>query len=669
MKSILSGAAVLVAMSYMSSGASCLLPDHTRPDAVCVTSSPVIDLWTPPFEEHLQCSCADDPLCQAIYRGSVAKIHEDGWHADLVFEKASKDANRKLSYWIVSAPEGPSCRHINADGQQKLDYEVIHTGTTVPSADGTSFEIKDVPIWPDQATYDAAAAGATRRLAVITSGYESQGQPRWYQPHPLTFVKTCPRCAAPPCPLRTWPLLVDSGGAELNGLGVNPVGTDGEPIVAGQTKGVLHLGRDNDKNVSGDSDGDIFLGSLQSNGTATWARSFPGPEEQLVGGLAVGAEGNIVLGGSFRKQVDFGGGPLVQTSFSHDLFVASLGAAGEHRWSRHFGSIANHQTNAVALHEDGTIALAGEYDNRPDSLLAFDNFTLPSGGASHSDDGFIALFAPDTGLTRWAIALGSAPGVERVNSVAFVPPYMSVTGGATGTDAAPYVVAAAGSFQRVLPLPGVAPLTSDGSSDAFVVVIDSTSTVRSAFRLGVGPMQDAAASAVVSRPDGDLVVAGTFKGKVALSDSIHLESAGGQDIFVVELNPKGEVVWASRLGGPEDDKVGDLAMAPDQSVVLVGTVRGRGQIKVDEWSLDARGDEDALVVKLAPPGSSYWKHAGQVMWASRFGGGARTDGTRALVRADGRVLVGGTYEGEWQLGDAQFHAGGGQNVFVIELAP
>jgi hypothetical protein len=71
--------------------------------------------------------------------------------------------------------------------------------------------------------------------------------------------------------------------------------------------------------------------------------------------FAVDASGSMVLAGHFGGTVDFGGGPLVGSADSLDVWIAKLDAAGQHVWSRWYAGSAI--VSALELGPGGEILL------------------------------------------------------------------------------------------------------------------------------------------------------------------------------------------------------------------------------------------------------------------------------------------------------------------------
>ena len=68
---------------------------------------------------------------------------------------------------------------------------------------------------------------------------------------------------------------------------------------------------------------DVFVASFDATGAHGWSARFGDSEFQAASRVAADAEGNVVMGGIYQGQIDFGGGPLVSSGDS-DLFVVKI---------------------------------------------------------------------------------------------------------------------------------------------------------------------------------------------------------------------------------------------------------------------------------------------------------------------------------------------------------
>ena len=126
---------------------------------------------------------------------------------------------------------------------------------------------------------------------------------------------------------------------------------------------------------------DVFLVRLDPEGRARFSRRYGDAEPQVVSGLAMTADGQLVAAGDFEGDLDVGWGPLVGRG-ELDLWVASWTLDGVPTWATSFGGPDRERAHAFALTGDG-IVVAG----RAHGPLDFGDTTLVPVGAA---DGFVA---------------------------------------------------------------------------------------------------------------------------------------------------------------------------------------------------------------------------------------------------------------------------------------
>ena len=166
-------------------------------------------------------------------------------------------------------------------------------------------------------------------------------------------------------------------------------------------------------------------------------------------------DGDLVVAGRFVGSPSFGGTGLVSAGMD-DGFVARLGAAGEHRWSRRFGGSGQDRAWAVGIDRDGSVVIGGSFSGS----VAFGNQTLTSVG------GHDAVVAKLSGSGEWQWARGFG-GVE----VADDREHDRVA--AVTTDSAGGIIVV-GHFADSLGAEGV---RSNGGEDVFVVNLSTAGNV------------------------------------------------------------------------------------------------------------------------------------------------------------------------------------------------
>ena len=192
--------------------------------------------------------------------------------------------------------------------------------------------------------------------------------------------------------------------------------------------------------------------------------------------------------------------------------------------------------------------------------------------------------------------------------------------------------------------PGTATLTSAGGLDAYIAKYSPDGSLQWARRFG-GSLHDRMYSVRLDPATGRLFATGHFLGSADLTgDGVADQtSAGGNDIFVISLDPaSGNTQWHKRVGGSGDDSGRDLAAAGGHVYVV-----GRFQNTVDfnpgagTNSLTSAGKDpnrllDGFVLKLTDQGNYVW--AGQI-------GGSSSDRITSVIVDGGTLYVAGDFNG------------------------
>jgi hypothetical protein len=138
----------------------------------------------------------------------------------------------------------------------------------------------------------------------------------------------------------------------------------------------------------------------------------------------------------------------------------------------------------------------------------------------------------------------------------------------------------------------------------------------------------------------NIVVAGSFTGKIAINGSVHSESASATDIFIAKLShSNGSVLWVNKYGGPSNDYARDLAIGPNNDILLTGLLTyptGGESVDFGTGVLEGTGDDhEGFVARLST--------IGDTVWVRRFGGPNNQVGNSVGV-VGSKVLVAGYFE-------------------------
>ncbi len=365
----------------------------------------------------------------------------------------------------------------------------------------------------------------------------------------------------------------------------------------------------------------------QPAGGVAWVRRFGDAAEQRITALAVDGDGNIVVAGTGRGAIDFGGGPLVADG--RELFVAKLAPDGRHVWSRAFQTSFQFTANGVAIDAAGDIALVGTFEG----FVQADAIGLTT---IDGDDGY-ALVLNSAGKPLSAFRFTGA-GVQRAWSATF--------------DAHDQLVVV-GEFASDL-LVESAPFTTPaihlvGKDQMFLARFDPPNFLGA---YGYGDDQPQRASRVIS--DGtDVLVGGTLNGTASFAGE-PLAAKGTANPFVAKLDDLGRPGWTGAFGDGDVNcfEWCEIEIAHDAGHRVLVTGAFTGALDVGGVRLKGTIGADVFVAALEPDGVA--GHA-RAVWATRFGDILVQRPYGLAVLGGDQPVVAGTFQGDIVLGGDHHH--------------
>ncbi|MBE7450517.1 MAG: hypothetical protein HS111_16950 [Kofleriaceae bacterium] len=358
-------------------------------------------------------------------------------------------------------------------------------------------------------------------------------------------------------------------------------------------------------------------GSPDAAGVVQWARAFGGTGNDPIRDIAVTADESVLIVGAFEASVGFGGNSFTSLGGS-DAFVAKLSATGQHVWSKQYGGGSNDSAYAVALDAAGDVYVIGTFQGTVD----FDGQSLTAGGAA---DEFLIKLDGDTGARVWAVKLGY-PLTDRQDLA------VSADGQA---------IAVVGAFYGTINLGG-SNLTAVGAD---VAVAKYNSTGGHIWSRGFGGTGTDRGYAVALLANGDVAIAGTYRGPANFGGAQQLAAAGtgtAGDAFIARYaSANGAYVWANGYGGNDPSAEELFTIAADASAIYVGGHFG-GSASFGGSLLMANGSDDAVLAK-------YDATTGSHIWSKRFGGPSY-ETIQRLALDNGEVWFSGYFSGQTTVG-------------------
>lgn len=161
---------------------------------------------------------------------------------------------------------------------------------------------------------------------------------------------------------------------------------NGNVIVVGDHKGDIDLGGGVLSNNFGDN---VFVARLDAAGNHIWSHSYGDSVAQSASGVTVDGMGRAIITGEYRGQIDFGGGALVANGNDQNAYVVKLDTHGCQVWAKSIGDSEYQSAKNVAVDATGNVSVVGAFKG----VLTFGGVTL-TGPSSAAEDIFVAQFAP-----------------------------------------------------------------------------------------------------------------------------------------------------------------------------------------------------------------------------------------------------------------------------------
>ncbi|MCB9315476.1 MAG: hypothetical protein H6569_05020 [Lewinellaceae bacterium] len=368
----------------------------------------------------------------------------------------------------------------------------------------------------------------------------------------------------------------------------------GEVIVGGQFEGAPVFG---DIRLPGFGGRDIFITACNQNLEFAWARQFGSPlGNDYLCEICLDSKDNILVTGGFFDQARFDNRIVRAKGKANlgegDFFIAKLNPKGKLLWLDHSGGnmIPDKQTGnnlghtVVADHADNIIA-AGAYIGTP----KIGAYTLPVGGPN--EDLYLVKYTPDGQIT-WLKTITSdfqmvvrSLATDDQNNL-----YLTGQFGHHNFGGKAY-------FDKDT-------LQSFGGQDIFLAkynpdgqlqwVRQAGSTLKNGHESGTSVLVD---------HQGQVLLTGYFEDQARFENQIR-SSRGKHDVFVAKYNAAGKLLWVNTYGGQQRDVSGGLSVDQTGNVYCVGQFTG--QAVFDQLNRNSKGAVDMFVLKLNPDGQLQW---------------------------------------------------------------
>jgi hypothetical protein len=421
------------------------------------------------------------------------------------------------------------------------------------------------------------------------------------------------------------------GGFSLDGFGDMKIGPKDEILLSG----FFSFSADFDPgpgtfSLSSQGNDDAFVASYDSSGSFQWALGLGSTSNDVGRALAVDEQGQVFVSGYFLNQVDFDPGPgtAILDGVGGDAFVAAYDSAGSYQWAEKLGGTRFDVGQALALGPDSLLLNGGRFIGMVD--LDPGPGLFPVQDFDNNGSSYVVGLDKNSGSFRKGFATEDQRGGD--------DDARALLSGSQGN----YFLG--GSFSGEVdfdPGGGAAFLDGAGHRGGFIAKYDSLDQLL--WAKAFVSTDFAWVEALAQDAYGNLLACGQFQGRVDFdpgADSLFLSSTPGfisrPDLFILKLDPQGNLLWARSLGGSDFEAAYDLVVDGKQDVLVTGYFRQTVDFDPGPGTASLSGsNRDAFVLKL--------DSAGLYQWAFQLGGSSNDYGYALEVDSLDNFYVGGSF--------------------------
>ncbi|MEO0896442.1 MAG: tail fiber domain-containing protein [Bacteroidota bacterium] len=162
---------------------------------------------------------------------------------------------------------------------------------------------------------------------------------------------------------------------------------------------------------------------------------------------------------------------------------------------------------------------------------------------------------------------------------------------------------------------------------------------------------------------GNIYISGSFSGATLPVGGTTLISNGSFDIFLIKLNPNGDVLWAINDGGSDSESTRGLALDPAGNPVIVGSCRARTTLGGITFDLAPGNNKGFFLVRYNPAGQFL---SGTVSGSNNLSHRV----TDVAIDQNGNAYVTGYFTGNANFGSTSLTATSTiSNAFLCKISP
>ena len=390
---------------------------------------------------------------------------------------------------------------------------------------------------------------------------------------------------------------------------------------------------------------DVFLAKFSATGSLIWATYYGGAGDEILYEIEVDKFDNVIIGGLTTSTSDIATAGSLQTIYggASDGYIAKFSSTGALIWASYLGYQSNDYVTTIDSDKDGDLYVGGVSG----SAVTLSPGTYKDTNSGLADVLLVKLKA--NGSFVFATFYGGSTN-EMLNELCVDSNKNCYLVGYTSSS---WGIATPGAFQS----------TSYAGVDAFIAKFDSTGN-RVVSTYCNGNLYDNLQHIRIDL-SGNLMICGYTASKTGMTTTGAYQttfSGGNYDGWLLKFDSNLQRIWATYVGGNNDDVFQTLAITPDSNVIMYGqTNSGTGLSTGGGFQTSLVGAYDTYIFKTDQHGNR--------LWSSYFGSTNQENAREVDVDPSGNAyFLGDTYSnsGIATNGAYQTIQGGSQDAFLMK---
>ncbi len=385
------------------------------------------------------------------------------------------------------------------------------------------------------------------------------------------------------------------GGSNIDQATAIVESADGNYILVGSTYS-------NDGDLAGlktGMDSDFWVLKLSKEGAVIWNKIYGGEDDELATGITRTNDGGYAISGYSRSDNCFVG----SNGGFHDFWILKIDANGNEVWCQNYGYPGSDQATAIFETQENDLFVTGFLDVTASEGEG--NEGRGNNGTLHGVGEYWSIKTNSSGDFDWKRYFGGSNNDRSYDAIQTNDGGFMVIGASESDD-----------FDII---------DSKGSYDFWAVKINADGALQ--WTKSFGGSEIDVAYSITPTPDGNFLIAGDTRS----FDMDVTENNGNADMWLIKINPNGNIIWEKNFGGSEFDSAKDIIPISDGNYLITGSSRSSN---ADVSSNNGQNDAWCIVVN----------GNGEMVFEKNIGGSNLDFSEAAIYTSDGSVIIVGNTE-------------------------